>query len=147
VLHNHIPGNQSSSSTSVSLGDEWENMSAWQEYSRVVVSTETNNILVALVEMAYSEEEQPKLMLFLRVCLCSKDVAKCSKLPLDSVPVMSTPSFISAAYVQQLLKVEMWVVGVYGQIFSVQNNRDTADIMLKHVVSTDIENQHFVKVV
>lgn len=146
VLHNHIPGNQSSSSTSVSLGDEWENMAAWQEYSRVVVSAETNNILVALVEMAYSEEEQPKLMLFLRVCLCSKDVAKCSKLPLDSVPVMSTPSFISAAYVQQLLKVEMWVVGVYGQIFSVQNNRDTADIMLKHVVSTDIENQHFVKV-
>jgi hypothetical protein len=146
VLHNHIPGNQSSSSTSVSLGDEWENMSVWQEYSRVVVSDETNNILVVLVEKAYSEEEQPKLMLFLRVCLCSRDVAKCSKLLLDSIPVMSTPSFISVAYVQQLLEVEMWVVCVYGQIFSVQTNRDTANILLKHVVSTDLENQHFVKV-
>ena len=40
----------------------------------------------------------------------------------------------------------MWVVGVYGQIFSVQTNRDTANILLKHVVSTDLENQHFVKV-
>jgi hypothetical protein len=59
---------------------------------------------------------------------------------------MSSPSFISAAYVQQLLEVEMWVVCVYGQIFSVQTNRDTANILLKHVVSTDLENQHFVKV-
>jgi hypothetical protein len=75
VLHNHIPGNQSSSSTSVSLGDEWENMSVWQEYSRVVVSDETNNILVVLVEKAYSEEEQPKLMIFLRLeCVYAAEI-------------------------------------------------------------------------
>jgi hypothetical protein len=45
--------------TSVSLQDEWENLKAWQEYSRAIVSSETNNILVALVEEAYSEEQLP----------------------------------------------------------------------------------------
>jgi hypothetical protein len=93
--------------TSVSLGDEWENLNAWQEYSRVIVSSETNNILVALVEQAYSEEELPKQMLFLRVCICTRHVARCSKLLLDNIAVLSKSSFISAAYVQQMSEVEI----------------------------------------
>ena len=105
--------------TSVSLGDEWENLKAWKEYSRVIVSSETHNILVALVEEAYSEEQLPKKMLFLRVCICTRYVKRCEKLMLDSIAVLSVPSFISAAYVEQILEGEMWVVGILGQIYSV----------------------------
>ena len=129
--------------TSVSLGDDWENLKAWKEYSRVIVSSETNNILVALVEEAYSEEQLPTKMLFLRVCICTQHVRRCEKLMLDNIAVLSVPSFISAAYVEQ---GEMWVVGILGQIYSVQDDPDAESILLKHVPSTDLQHQHFVKV-
>jgi hypothetical protein len=51
---------------------------------------------------------------------------------LDNIAVLSKPSFISGAYVQQLSEVEMWVVGVYGQIYSVEDDPDTASLLLKH---------------
>ena len=51
-----------------------------------------------------------------------------SKLLLNDIAVLTEPSFISAAYVQQMSGVEMWVVSVYGQIFSAADDQDTASI-------------------
>jgi hypothetical protein len=88
--------------TSVSLNAYWNvHMHEWLDYSRVVVSAQTENILVASVELQTSDELRAT-SLMLRVCVCTQNKnSVCSEIVLSEMSVSSTANFISAAYIQQ----------------------------------------------
>ncbi len=131
--------------TSVSLNANWNvHMHEWQDYSRVVVSTQTENILVASVELQTSDELRAT-SLMLRVCVCTQNKnSVCSEIVLSEMSLSSTASFISAAYIQQAAGEELWVVSVSGKPHKAILVQST--LILAQVLGTDLEHKHFVKV-
>jgi hypothetical protein len=121
-------------------------MNPWQDYSRVIVSRETVNVLVVSVEIQTSDELRlTVLMLMLCVCVCSPESAAiCSKITLPDMSVRANASFISAAYMQQAGEEELWIVSVQGKTHTVVVALNT--LVLHRVEATDLENRHFVKV-
>jgi hypothetical protein len=68
------------------------------------------------------------------------------RLHLTDMAVGLAASFISAAYVQTTEGVQMWVLGVPGQIYKAIFGHRHNTLDLERVHSSDLDNQHFVKV-
>jgi hypothetical protein len=130
--------------SSVSLAADWSvHFHPWQDYSRVIVSAETENILVVSVESQTSDELR-NTALVLRVCVCYNKGTVCSAITLSEMSVSSNPSFISAAYMQQAAGQELWAISVNGKTHEAIFSHDT--LILTRMFATDLENKHFVKV-
>jgi len=131
--------------TAVLLNANWNvHVHEWQDYSRVLVSSQTENVLLAAVEVQTSEVLQATA-LHLRVCVCAWTRASvCSDIRLAEMSVSTTASFISAAYVQQASGEELWVVSVSGKVHKAIFGKDT--LRLERIFATDLEHRHFVKV-
>jgi hypothetical protein len=130
--------------SSVSLGEDWDvHFHPWQDYSRVIVSPETENILVVSVESQTSDELH-NTALVLRVCVCYNKGTVCSAITLSEMSVSSNPSFISAAYMQQAAGQELWAISVNGKTHEAIFAHGT--LILTRMFATDLENKHFVKV-
>jgi hypothetical protein len=131
--------------TAVFLSANWNvHVHEWQDYSRVLVSLQTENVLVATVEVQTSEILQAT-SLQLRVCVCSWTKASvCSDIGLQEMSVSATASFISAAYIQQASGEDLWVVSVSGKVHQAIFAQNT--LILQRILATDLEHKHFVKV-
>ena len=132
-------------SPAIVLGDDWRvDMHPWQDFSRIIVSHETVNVLIVSVEIQTSDELSGTVLM-LRVCVCSQESAAiCSKITLPDVSVLANSSFISAAYMQQAGEEELWIVSVQGKTHTVVVALNT--IVLHRVDATDLDNKYFVKV-
>jgi len=129
--------------TAVILNANWNvHEHEWQDYSRVLISSQTKNVLVATVEVQTLIEATS---LQLRACVCSvTKFSVCSDIVLADMSVSATASFISAAYIQQAAGEDLWVVSVSGKVHKAIFAQNT--LMLQRILATDLEHKHFVKV-
>lgn len=127
------------------LDDDFDvNLHNWQEYSRVVVSHDTENILVVAIESDTSDEFLETALL-LQVCVCTPTKGSiCSKIRLKEIMVSYNPNFLSVAFLQKTAYEEIWVVSVSGKVHEVIVTDNS--ISLSRLFNTDLEAKHFEKV-